>query len=73
MALEGYNLLQTYPVYHALKVTNVEVNKYNMWSHNNKFAREFMLTSLASELYEKLQNFKVASNMLEYLEVRFGE
>jgi hypothetical protein len=41
--------------------------------HINDVAKDLILTSLTFELYVKLQNFKVASDMLEYLEVQFGE
>jgi hypothetical protein len=41
--------------------------------HVNDVAKEFILTSLIHELYANLQNFEVASDMLEFLEVRLGE
>jgi len=56
MTLEGHNLVQTHPDYLALIVTDAEVNNYNRWSHINDVARGFVLTSLAAELYLKLQN-----------------
>jgi GTP cyclohydrolase III len=71
MTLEGHNLVQTHPDYHTLKATNDEVNNYNRWLHINDVARDSILTSLALELYVKLQKFPIASDMLEYLEVRF--
>jgi hypothetical protein len=73
MTLERHNLVQTHPDYPTIKATDDDVNNYNRWSHVNDVAREFILTSLAPMLYAKLQNFELASDMLEFLEVRFGK
>jgi GTP cyclohydrolase III len=72
LRLEGYNLVQTHPDYPALKATNDVIN-YNRWTHVNEMSKENILTSLTPELYTKLQEFDFASNMLEFLEVKFGE
>jgi len=65
--------VQTHPDYPALKTTDEEVNNYNRWSHVNDVSKDNILTSLMPELYSKLQNFDLASYMLESLETKFGE
>jgi hypothetical protein len=70
---EGHDLVQTHPEYPALKTTDEEVNNYNRWSHVNEVSKDNILTSLTPELYTELQDFDLASNMLEFLEAKFGE
>jgi hypothetical protein len=54
-------------------VIDCEVNNYNQWLHINDVVKDLILMSLAPELFVKLQNFMVALDMLDYLEVSFGE
>lgn len=64
-------LMQTHPTYPTLDATDDVVKKYYQWEHVNDVARTFILTSLTLELYEKLQDFPYASDVLDFLEVRF--
>jgi hypothetical protein len=66
--------VQTHHVYRSyIKVIDDEVNNYNQWLHINDIAKDLILTSLAPKIYVKLQNFMVTSDMLKYLEAKFGE
>jgi hypothetical protein len=73
LRLEGHDLVQTHPNYPTLKTTDEDVINYNRWSRDNKVSKENILTSLTPELYTNLQNFDLASYMLEFLEAKFGE
>jgi hypothetical protein len=74
MRLKGHNIVQTHHVYRSyIKVIDDEVNNYNQWLHINDIAKDLILTSLAPKIYVKLQNFMVTSDMLKYLEAKFGE
>jgi hypothetical protein len=64
--------VQSHPGYPTLKAIDEVLNKYNRWEHINYMARDFILTSLTTELCEKLQDFTFASDMLEYLDVSLG-
>jgi hypothetical protein len=68
MTLERHNRVQTHHVYSTLKHTDDEINNYNCGRKINDVPRTFILT-ITPELHVKLRNFKIDSNILEYLEV----
>jgi hypothetical protein len=73
LGLERHDLEQTHPNYPGLKITNKDVINYNQWSHVNEVSKENILTLLMPELNTELQDFDLASDMLEFLEAKFGE
>lgn len=63
--------MQTHPNYPTLDAIDNVLKKYYQWEQVNDVTRTFILTSLTLELYEKLQDFPYASDVLDFLEVRF--
>jgi hypothetical protein len=63
MTLEGHNLVQSRSNYPVLDATKDVIERCNQWEHVNSVTRDFILTSLTPELYEKFQNFQYASDM----------